>query len=63
MTKKKTLQKQKPTESCGISYSADRYITDDDRCSCGGALWDIGDCIKCGDCGYMWSKCGDRSGE
>lgn len=55
MTKKK-LPKQKPTETCGIRFSVDRFITDDERCSCGGVLWDIGDCIKCGDCGYIWTK-------
>lgn len=58
MKKAKPLQKQKPTENYGIKYSEtiQRHITDDNKCSCGGVLWNIDGYIKCGDCGYIWSK-------
>ena len=59
MKKKAASQKQKPTESYGIRYLETipgRHVTEDFRCSCGGALWDLGECIKCGDCGYVFPK-------
>ena len=35
---------------------ADKNRTGDGYCSCGGCMFDIGEVLKCGDCGHIEKK-------
>lgn len=46
------------TNSEAIVRPEERYTDDDlskqNHCSCGGYLWNLGDYLKCGDCGKVY---------
>lgn len=63
MTKKKTQVKVNENVPVRNTDLITRTMVDEEHCSCGGCIWIVnypnGKQKKCGDCGYIFSDCGN----